>query len=41
MNRGLFVAHVDDLDAFVDAPVIERHDVAAREGEDDVDSGLL
>ena len=41
MNRRLLVAHIDDLDAFVDATVVERHDVAAREREDDFDAGLL
>ena len=37
--RGdLFVPHVDDLDAFVDAPVVDVDDVAAAEREDGVDS---
>ena len=41
MNRRLFVAHIDDLDSFVDASVIDRHDMAAGEREDDFNAGLL
>ena len=41
VDGGLLVAHVDDLDAFVDAAVVERHDVAAREREDHFDFGRL
>ena len=41
VHRRLLVAHVDDLDALVDAAVVEGHDVAAGEGEDDLDTGLL
>ena len=35
----LLVAGVDQADAGRDAPVVEREDVAAGEGEDDVDAG--
>ena len=41
VDRRLLVTHVDDLDPFVDAAVVEGHDVAAREGEDDLDTSLL
>jgi len=35
------MAYIDDLDAFVDTAVVERHDMAAGEREDDFDAGLL
>ena len=41
MNGRLLVAHVDDLDAFVDAAIVQRHDVAARKSEDAFDAGVL
>ena len=41
VDGGLLVAHVDDLDALVEAAVVEGHDVAARKREDDLDAGLL
>ena len=41
VHGRLLVAHVDDLDALVDAAVVEGHDVPARQGEDDLDAGLL
>ena len=37
MRRDLLVAHVDDLDALVDAAVVDVDDVAAAQGEDRVD----
>jgi hypothetical protein len=37
----LLVAGVDDADAFVEAAVVDRQDVAAAQGEDVVDPGLL
>ncbi len=41
VDGRLLVAHVDDLDALVDAAVVEGHDVAAAEREDTLDAGLL
>ena len=41
MNRRLLVANVDDADAFVDTAIVERHDMAAAEGEDTIDAGLF
>jgi len=38
VRGGLLVPDVDDLDALVPAPLVDRHDVAAREGEDRVDA---
>ncbi len=35
-HRGLLVAHVDDPDVVVQAPVEDGRDVSAREGEDGV-----
>ena len=40
VGRDLLVADVDDLDALVDAAVVDVDDVAAAEGEDDVDRPL-
>ena len=34
MPGGLLVAHVDDANAFVEAAVVDRLDVAAAEGEE-------
>ena len=33
MNGGLLVAHVDNLDAFVEAAVVDAHDVSTRQRE--------
>ena len=41
VGRDLFVAHVDDADAFVDAAVVDIDDVAAAQGEDRVDAFAL
>src|SRR5690606_25190847 len=41
VDGGLLVAHVHDPDAFVDAPVVERHDVAAGQGEHHLDARVL
>ena len=41
MHGRLFVPHVDDADAFVDAAVVERHDVTARKSKDNLDPGIL
>jgi hypothetical protein len=41
VDRRLLVAHVDDLDALVDAAIVERHDVTAGEREDALDAGFL
>ena len=38
VRRGLLVPHVDDADALVDAPVVDRHDVTAAEREDELDA---
>ena len=38
VRRGLLVPHVDDADALVEAAVVDRHDVAAAEREDEVDA---
>ena len=35
MRGGLFVAHVDDADALVEAAVVDRHHVPAAKGEDE------
>src|SRR6476619_2070690 len=41
VDRGLFVANVDDLDPLVEATVVDGHDVAARQGEDAFHPGGL
>ena len=41
VRRGLLVANVDDPDALVEAAVVERHDVPARQCEEHLDAGLL
>ena len=41
VRRDLLMAHVHDLDAFVDAAVIDIDDVAAGNGEDVLDAFLL
>ncbi len=41
MHRGLFVAHIDDLDALVDTTVIEGHDMPTRQCKDHFDPGFL
>ena len=41
MRGDLLMAHVDDLDAFVDASVIDIDDVPAGNGEDVLDAFLL
>ena len=41
VGGDLLVAHVDDLDAFVDAAVIDVDDVPAAEREDRVDTFVL
>ena len=38
MGRDLLVAHVDDLDAFVKAAVVDVDDMAAAQGEDGLDA---
>ena len=38
MGRDLLVAHVDDLDAFVQAAVVDVDDMAAAQGEDGLDA---
>ena len=38
VRRDLLVAHVDDLDPLVDAPVVDVDDVAAAEREDGIDA---
>ena len=38
MRRRLLVSNVEDADAFEPAPLVDRHDVPAREREDRVDS---
>ena len=35
---GLLVPHVDDADALVDAPVVDRHDVTAAKREHELDA---
>jgi len=39
--RRLLVAHVHDLDALVEAAVVDRHHVAATQGEDALHTRLL
>src|SRR2546427_169210 len=39
VHRGLLVAHVDDADPLLVAARVERHDVAAAQGEDALDAG--
>ena len=41
VHGGLLVAHVDDVDAFVEAAVVERHDVPARQREDHLHARFL
>ena len=41
VRRGLLVANVDDPDALVEAAVVERHDVPARQCKEHLDTGLL
>src|SRR5262249_27484941 len=38
VRRRLLVPHVDDADALVDAPVVDRHDVTAAEREHELDA---
>lgn len=40
VRRGLLVPRVDDADALVDAPVVDRHDVTAAEREHELDALL-
>ena len=41
MGGHLFVVHVDDLDAFIQAAVVDVDDVAAAQGEYDVHALVL
>ena len=41
MRSDLFVAHVDDLDALVDAAVVDVDDMAAAKRPDDLDAFVL
>ena len=41
MRRDLLVAHVDDLDTFVETAVVNIDDMATAKGKDDVDALTL
>ena len=41
MNGCLLVTNINDLDALIDAAIVERHDVAAGKRKDHFDAGAL
>jgi hypothetical protein len=41
MDCRLFVSHVNDANAFVQAAVVNRHDVAAAKREDGINARCL